>query len=267
MSEIVDKRIVITGANSGIGLEVLKILSKKKGNIIFAVDRNIDVISKFGDNVYPFQYDVSRPENIDFIFSWAEDSMGGIDIFYANAGFSYYEEMNYIDWGRVEHMFETNVFSPIYSYQKFVDHLKGREGIFAITGSAMGYMGMPGFTLYSASKFAINGFQEAVGLEKPDNLQMTTLYPVATDTGFFKTASSVEFAKPYPLQTPDIVAARMVKGMEKGKKKVLPCRMFTFAMILFKILPFTKKLYLRSEKKKFEEYKIRKAKLENSVDQ
>ena len=36
-----------------------------------------------------------------------------IDIFYANAGYPYYEEMNYVDWDRVQRMFETNVFSPI----------------------------------------------------------------------------------------------------------------------------------------------------------
>jgi short-subunit dehydrogenase len=258
MPAIENKRIVITGANSGIGHEVLKILAAKSGNTIFAVDRNIDQLKGLGEHVYPFQCDVSNPENIDFIFSWAEDSMGGIDIFYANAGFAYYEEMNYIDWNRVEHMFATNVFSPIYSYQKFVKHLNGREGMFAITGSAMGYMGMPGFTLYSASKFAVNGFQEAVGLEKPENVHIITLYPVSTDTGFFKTASNVEFAKPYPLQTPDVVARRMIHGMEHNKRKVMPCRMFSFAMVLFKVMPFAKRLYLRAEKKKFDEWKIRK---------
>ena len=259
MPEIADKKIVITGANSGIGLEVMDLLLKKRGNIIFAVDLNIDNIVKFVERyenrVIPFKCDISNPENIDMIFGWAEDAMDGIDIFYANAGFSYYEEMNYVDWNRVQHMFATNVFSPIYSYQKFVQHLNGRKGMFAVTGSAMGYMGMPGFTLYSSSKFAINGFQEAIGLEKPDNVHIITLFPVATDTNFFSAASKLEFAKPYPLQTPDVVAYRMIRGMEKGKKKVQPCRLFSVAMLFFKILPFTKTLYLRSEKKKFEAYR------------
>jgi len=259
MPEIADKKIVITGANSGIGLEVMDLLLKKRGNIIFAVDLNIDNIVKFVERyenrVIPFKCDISNPENIDMIFGWAEDAMDSIDIFYANAGFSYYEEMNYVDWNRVQHMFATNVFSPIYSYQKFVQHLNGRKGMFAVTGSAMGYMGMPGFTLYSSSKFAINGFQEAIGLEKPDNVHIITLFPVATDTNFFSAASKLEFAKPYPLQTPDVVAYRMIRGMEKGKKKVQPCRLFSVAMLFFKILPFTKTLYLRSEKKKFEAYR------------
>ncbi len=258
MSEITDKRIVITGANSGIGLEVLRILAGKSDNTILAVDRNTDVLEGMGGNVHPMKCDVSSPEGVDEIFAEAERSMGGIDIFYANAGFSYYEEMNYTDWNRVENIFRTNVFSPIYSYQKFVRHLNGRDGMFAITGSAMGCMGMPGFTLYTASKFAINGFQDAVNLEKADNVHIISLYPVSTDTGFFRTATDIDIRKPYPMQTPDVVAKRMVRGMEKGKKKVFPCRMFRFAMVLFKILPFTKTMYLNAEKKKFEDYKSKR---------
>ena len=273
MPEITDMRIVITGANSGIGLEVMDLLLRKKGNTVFAVDLNTDDIAKFaeeyGNRVIPFECDVSKPENIDTIFRNAEDAMGGVDIFYANAGFSYYEEMDYVDWDRVQRIFATNVFSPIYSYQRFVQHLDGRKGIFAITGSAMGYMGMPGFTLYSSSKFAINGFQETIGLEKPDNVHVITLFPVATDTNFFSTASELEFAKPYPLQTPDVVARRMVRGMERGKKRVRPCRLFSVAMVLFKILPFTKTLYLRAEGKKFEAYrqKVRMSGGQHSSDE
>jgi len=50
------KEIIITGANSGIGLETLKLLSKD--NTIFAVDLNIDAVSGFGINVMPYQCDL-----------------------------------------------------------------------------------------------------------------------------------------------------------------------------------------------------------------
>ena len=184
MTPIENKHIVLTGANSGIGLEVLKLLLERKGNIIFAVDLHIDAISSFDPSrVIPYMCDVSKPQNIDKLFEDAVSAMGSIDIFYANAGFAYYEELNYTDWARIENIFETNTISPIYSYQKFVEYLDGREGMFAITGSAMGFMGMPGFTLYSASKFAITGFQESIRLEKPDNIHLITLFPVSTDTG------------------------------------------------------------------------------------
>lgn len=52
---------------------------------------------------------------------------------------------------------------------------------------------MPGFTIYSASKFAMQGFREGIRLGMPKNIQLTCLYPVAADTGFFKAANEIEF--------------------------------------------------------------------------
>ena len=140
------KNIVLTGANSGIGLEVLKIL--KNDNKVLCVDKNVDVLEGMAnENVLVLQKDVSSKEAVDEIFEVALEKLGSIDIFYANAGYPYYEEFNYVDWDRVARMFETNVYSPIYSYQKYLEYLDGRKGIFAITISAIGTMAMPGFTI------------------------------------------------------------------------------------------------------------------------
>ena len=107
------KKIVLTGANSGIGLEVLKLLVQGD-NKILAVDLRTDKIATFDPKkVVPMVCDVSSKEGVDAIFDEAEKSLGGIDIFYANAGFPYYETFDYVDWGRTAHIFETNVFSPI----------------------------------------------------------------------------------------------------------------------------------------------------------
>ncbi len=252
---ICKKNIVLTGCNSGIGLEVLRLLVAGN-NRILAVDKNIDRLLGFdAEKVIPMQIDVSSKEAVDEIFDTALEKLGSIDIFYANAGYPYYEEVNYADWNRVSAMFETNVFSPIYSYQKYVKYLDGRKGIFAITVSAIGKMAMPGFTIYSASKFAMQGFQEGIRLEMPDNVQLTCLYPVATDTGFFKAANEIEFKKPFPVQQPTVVAKKMVEGIEKGKKTVSPCLLFGFAEQLMKFAPFVRNIYWGLEKRKFNEFK------------
>ena len=249
------KSIVLTGCNNGIGLEVLKLLIEGK-NKILCVDKNTDRLEKLD---YPdmtiMKEDVSSKEAVDRIFEKAEELFPFIDIFYANAGYPYYEEMNYADWDRVKAMYETNVFSPIYSYQKYVQYLNGRQGVMAITVSAIGEMAMPGFTIYSSSKFAMHGFQQGVRLEKPGNVQLTCLYPVATDTGFFPAAAPIQFRKPFPVQTPDVVARKMVKGIEKGKKKVSPCALFGLSKVLMAIFPPARTIYWGLEKKKFNEYK------------
>ena len=57
-----------------------------------------------GDNVIPFACDVSTAEGVETIFAKAEELFPKIDIFYANAGFPYYEQFDYTDWDRVENM-------------------------------------------------------------------------------------------------------------------------------------------------------------------
>ena len=252
---ITGKNIVLTGCNSGIGLEVLKILVKGS-NKILAVDKDRDYLDKFDpEKVTVMQIDVSSEEAVDKIFEKAEELFPFIDIFYANAGYPYYEEMNYTDWGRVQRMFETNVFSPIYSYQKYVRYLDGRKGVMAMTVSAIGEMAMPGFTIYSASKFALHGFQQGVRLEKPDNVQLTCLYPVATNTNFFRTANEIQFKKPFPVQQPDVVARKMVEGIESGKSKVSPCFLFGLSKLLMGVCPPVRTVYWGLEKIKFNEFK------------
>lgn len=254
---IENKNIVLTGADSGIGLEVLKLLLKG-GNKVLAIDVNTGNLDKIGNpDLSVLKIDVSSQSAVDEIFDAAEKLFGKIDIFYANAGYPYYEVMDYADWNRVASIFETNVFSPIYSYQKYVKHLNGRKGVFAITVSAIGQMAMPGFTLYSASKFAMHGFQQALRFEIPDNVQLTCLYPVATNTNFFKAANSVEFDKPFPVQEPAVVAKKMVEGIEKGKKAVSPCPLFGFSQQLMKFAPFVRTAYWAMENNKFKKFRAK----------
>lgn len=249
------KNIVLTGCNSGIGLEVLKLLVKGN-NRILGVDLHIDNLLKFDPEVVvPLQMDVSSQEGVDEIFRTAQELFPFIDIFYANAGYPYYEEMNYCDWNRVARLFETNVFSPIYSYQKYVKYLDGRKGVFAATISAIGEMAMPGFTIYSASKFAMNGFQQGIRLEKPDNVQLTCLYPVSTDTNFFSVANENAFKKPFPVQSPVIVAKKMVEGIESGKDRVSPSVLFGISKQLMKFVPVVRTVYWGLEKRKFNAFK------------
>ena len=250
-----NKSIVLTGASSGIGFEVLKILAKGKGNRILAVARHVDNIKYFADNVTAFACDISTQEGVDRVFARAEELFGKIDLFYANAGFPYYEEFNYTDWDRVDAMFRTNTISPIYTYAKYIQHLNGQPGILAYTVSAIGEMAMPGYAIYSSSKFALNGFQQAIRLEAPENLQITCLYPVATDTNFFKVANAVEFEKPFPVQKPSTVAKKMVQGIEEGRATVSPCGLFGFAKVLMGVVPPVKKVYWRMETAKLDRFK------------
>ena len=261
---ITNKNIVLTGASSGIGLEVLKLLVKGDGNVILAPSLDAEnKLKDFDENVIPMSVDTGSQEGVDAIFEKANEVFSGekIDIFYANAGFPYYEEFNYTDWDRVKRIFDVNTLSPIYTYAKYAEHLKGRAGILAYTVSAIGKMAMPGYALYSASKFGLQGFQEAIRLEANKNLQITCLYPIATDTNFFKVANEVEFEKPFPVQKPDIVARKMVDGIEKGKKFVSPSGLFQLSKVLMGICPPVRTVYWKLETNKLDRFKAKLSKL------
>lgn len=252
---ITDKNIILTGCNNGIGLEILKILIKGN-NTILCVDTGTDKLEKIDYNkLIILKKDISSKEAVDEIFDSAEKSFGKADIFFANAGFAYYEEINYESWDRIKRIFETNVFSPIYSYQKYIKHLKGQKGIFSLTVSVIGLLAIPGFALYSSTKFALSGFSRAIRFEKPANLQLTCIYPVATNTGFFKRANKIDFRKPFPLQSPETVAKKAVKGIEKGKETVNTSVLFNISLPLMRMLPCIKSIYLYFENKKYTEFR------------
>ena len=266
MKAVTGKTIVLTGANSGIGLETLKLLAAQD-NKILAVDLRTDKIDEFDKSkVTSFVCDVSKKENVDAIFDKATEVLGSIDLFIANAGFPYYEYMDYVNWERIENIFKVNVFSPIYSYQKYVEYLNGKEGRFAITVSAIGKMAIPGYTLYSASKFAMQGFQQGIRLEMPKNVKLTTLYPIATDTGFFKKAAEgsgkVIREKPFPVQKPTHVAKCFYKGLAKGRKYVNPSKLFTFSRFLMAICPPVRTIYWNMEYGKLARYEAQKKEAE-----
>ena len=78
---------------------------------------------------------------------------------------------------------------------------------------------------------------------------------MATDTNFFKVANEKKFEKPFPVQQPDVVAKKMVKGIETGKKTVSPCALFALSKFLMGVCPPVRTVYWQLEKNKLERFK------------
>ena len=262
-STITGKRIVITGASSGIGKCLLDKLSADKTNTILASSRSIEKLSGYGDNVVLYNSDLSTKEGIDRLFEKAESMFNKVDLVIANAGAPYYEKMDYVNWDRITNIFNLNTASPIYTYQRYLNHLDGREGQLAFTISAMGEMAIPGYALYTSTKFAMKGFQEAIRLEAPKNLKLTAVYPVSTATNFFNVGGNgVKMSRPFPVQTAEVVADRMIKGIAEGKKHIYPCKIFRPSKMLMNAVPPVRSFYWGIEKKRLKNFLARKAKEE-----
>ena len=91
LKNLTGKNIVITGASSGIGKEVLdRLADPAQNNRVLAASRTIEKLTGYGDNITLFNCDISSKEGVDKLFEKAEALFPKIDLLIANAGAPYY---------------------------------------------------------------------------------------------------------------------------------------------------------------------------------
>lgn len=246
--ELQGKNIVITGAASGIGKELTQLLLQQ-GAKVLAADRSSLPFAPT-ENLFTLQADIAGPENVDFLFSHALQVLGGIDVFIANAGFAYYEKLEEPDWSRMEAIYKVNVLSPIYSLKKLVALNGDKPCSFVAVSSAMAYLGVPGYAQYAGTKGALHRFMETYRNEHHHRLHLMVVYPIATKTNFFNSAGN-NIPVAWPTQEPAAVAKAMVRGLQRGSKRVYPSALFKLILVANRYLPFVFPFYLWLERKKF----------------
>lgn len=247
--ELNGKRIVITGATSGLGLDVLKLLLKYDVRIL-AVGRNMENVP-LDSKVFPFQCDVSTQEGVEKIFAEAAEKLGGIDLFWANAGFGYYERFGQPDWEKMDLIYRTNVFSPFYSLEKMLTLYPDQKIRFMVTDSIAGQMEISGYALYASTKFAINGGMRSLQYEVPENVTLSIIYPIATSTRFFDRAGT-SLKKVGPVQSSQDCALAILKGILTDKKTIYPYPLWLVVRFIVTIFPFFKTIFLKSQNKELQ---------------
>ncbi len=237
---IANKNIILTGAASGIGKALLAQLLDFEEVKIIAVDLN--EIENTSNKIISFKCDLSQQSEVDRLFEFALTQFSTIDIFIANAGFAYYEVIDKPDWQRIEKIFQVNVFSPIYAFQKMKALNLGREYFVLMTSSAMAKLAIPGYALYGATKAALDRFEDAYRFESRDNGHLSLIYPIATKTNFFAqsvNSSRLNVPVPFPAHTPEAVAKAMIKGILRNQTHIYPSKLFQisrFSQKLFEIM-------------------------------
>lgn len=224
-----NKRIVITGASSGIGWALLNKLRKIEGTQIVAVD--VQPLPEKMDDVTFIDADMSRFDNIENVFAQSCFKFREIDIFFANAGFAYYETVGKPDYERIENIFKVNTVAPLYILQKMMG--MKNANLTVITASAMAKLGIPGYAFYGATKAALDRFADAFWHENHPRSSLSLVYPVATRTNFFKQANTQKTpVTPWPSQTPEQVADAIIEGVLKDKRQIFPSKLFRIGRFL-----------------------------------
>jgi NAD(P)-dependent dehydrogenase (short-subunit alcohol dehydrogenase family) len=187
------KAALVTGATKGIGREIAKSLALAGAQVTICgrtsqttSDAVNELKAETQASVFGQSADVSNREQVEALFALAEREMGGVDIVVNNAGiglFASVADMKPGDWDRV---IGTNLTGVFHASQQALFQFRKRGGgyLFQI-GSLAGKHAFAGSAAYSASKFALNGFSEALMLDhRYENVRVTTILPGSVDTAF-----------------------------------------------------------------------------------
>ncbi|PRZ00079.1 SDR family oxidoreductase [Marinilabilia salmonicolor] len=189
-----DKVIIITGASSGIGLACARDFASRGAKISLAA-RSADKLSKIeeeltasGHEVLVTPTDVSREEDCKVLIEQTVKRFGKIDVLVNNAGISMRALFKDLDLSVLRQLMDVNFWGTVYCTKHALPHLLETKGSVVGVSSIAGFIGLPGRTGYSASKFAMHGFLQTL---RTENLK-TGLHVLIAAPGF--TASNVRKA-------------------------------------------------------------------------
>lgn len=197
MGKLEDKIVVITGANSGIGLASAKRFAAE-GARVFMTGRRVreldEAVKAVGHNAVGIPCDISRMQDLDALFDRIRQEAGPIDVLFANAGGGDFASLVDITEEHYSRIFDTNVKGTLFTVQKALPLLKDGASII-LTGSTSATTGVPAFSIYSASKAAVRSFARGWSLElAPRKIRVNVLVPGATSTpGWHGLSADEEF--------------------------------------------------------------------------
>ncbi|MDE1900571.1 MAG: SDR family oxidoreductase [Alphaproteobacteria bacterium] len=208
------KTVLVTGANRGMGAELVRSFLKQGAGKVYAAARTTSSLPDFGDaRVVPVQLDITNPAEI----SAAAQQVGAIDILYNNAGVMHYSDIMTASTAELAADMDVNYYGTVRMMQAFAPVIeKNGGGIIANTISVLGLAPIAAMGGYSVSKSALfSATLAARKVLKPKNINVIAVYPgpIATDM-----TAGLEMPKASAADT----AAEIVKGIIAGQEDVYP---------------------------------------------
>lgn len=252
---IKQKHIIITGANSGIGLNLAKKLCQLD-NSILGIDLHDSQMETLKNEFPKFDYlvlDLSIVESLEEIKDWTNSHWPKVDLIFANAGFAKYQSWEDTDFRIWQNMIQVNCLIPIELAKMMRKDPNMQNCRLVITASAMALWPVPGYAAYAASKAALHQFVSAIRAESDEDW-LTMVYPIATDTAFFANAGN-QIPKAFPVQRTEKVVDKILNGVAKGKKNIYPSLFFYWIMKINRVFPILKPIYFWIENRKLQKWK------------
>jgi len=180
----------ITGASRGLGLTLVKKLLDQ-GYRVAATSRDAHSLSQAvglidKDRFLPLAVDLNNPDCVDESIQQTIAAFGRIDVVVNNAGYGMTGTVEEITEQEIRSIFNVNVFATIDVVKSVLPVMRSqRSGHIINIGSVAGFVGAPGWTIYSATKAAIAAFSEVLALDvKEFGIKVTVVEPAGFRTGF-----------------------------------------------------------------------------------
>jgi len=190
-----DKIVIITGASSGIGKSLATEFAKRGANLVLGARQFVTLCEiaqsleqQYNIKAVAVQCDVVNPEDCDHLIKQTLATFGKIDVLINNAGISMRALFQDADIEVLKSVMDVNFWGTVYCTKYAMPAILQSKGSIVGVSSIAGYKGLPGRTGYSASKFAMNGFLDALRVE---NLK-TGVHILTACPGF--TASNIRNA-------------------------------------------------------------------------
>lgn len=224
------KAALITGASSGIGLELAHVMAKEKHNLVL-VARSIDKLNELADEltktygikVKTYKADLSKAEEIENLYQQTQNDDIEVSYLINNAGFGEYGKFIENDWEKLNSMMQLNMVSLVHLTSLYSKNMvSSKFGKIMNVASTAAFQALPYFAAYAATKSFVLNFSQAIASElKQHGITVTALCPGLTETGFVDAANMentkfLDKAKS-SMATAEDVAEYGYEAMMKGK--------------------------------------------------
>ena len=217
---------IVTGASSGIGLELAREAARRGYDLLIAADRSLDEqaaeLRAEGADVEAVEADLATREGVERLHSRVANRR--VDALLANAGHGLGKGFLDQEFAEVQHVINTNITGTLDLIQRVARQMRRQmAGKILITGSIAGYMPGTFQAVYNGTKAFVDSFSYALRNELKDTgVTVTCLMPGATDTDFFARADMLDTKVGSEEKAdPAEVARTGFEAMEKGEAGVV----------------------------------------------
>ncbi len=229
------KVVIVTGASSGIGKALVYEFAKRGAKIVMAA-RNLEELEKIEQELkdknvesLPVQTDVTKESDCKILVEKTIEHFGKLDILVNNAGISMRAMFDELDLDVIHRVMDVNFWGTVNCTRFAIPYLLASKGSLVGIISVAGFLGLPGRTGYSASKFAVRGFLNTLRVENlKRGLHVLVAAPGFTASNIRKTAltatGSQQGESPRAenkMMTAERCAEIIVNGIEKRKREIV----------------------------------------------